>query len=155
MRKLELVTSTGHTLRLKPVPPHVVLRMALSLKFPERPYYEHEIAGGEKEKVFHDETTITTPEEREQWEAYLQGMDDADVEFQERKTKLYIRYGVDVDLPDDWKGTKADYIEQKCIGTYTDVMSLLRGIDMLSQVNQEELSEIERLFRRQMEGSLA
>ena len=155
MKTLEYITTNGKKLTLRAVPQLVITRMAVGLNFPEAPYYEHEVAGGEKEKIYHNETTVETPEEKAAWAKYQQAMDDIDVEFQKKKILMYIRYGVDVDVPEDWKGTAQEYIEQVCIETYTDALAILRGIDLLSGVDQEAIKKIEDSFRHQMERGAA
>lgn len=156
MKTLEYKTTTGKTLKLKAVHPSLINRLTSGIQWPERPYYTREIAGGEIEKIFHDETSLQTPEEFRMWETYLEAMSAAEEDYFRRKVKLYIRHGVELQeegIAFRSEEDRISYVEEQCIGTMTDVMSIIKGIDKLSTIDWEALAEVEKMFRDQMEGN--
>jgi len=153
MKTLEYTTTTGKKLKLRAVHPSMINRLTSGIKWPEKPYYTREIAGGEVERIYHDENSLETPDEHAAWDAYLQEMSDAEDDYLRRKVKLFIRHGVETDTPEGVD--LVQYVEEQCIGTMTDVLAILRGIDRLSTIDMEALAEVEKNFRGQMEGNPA
>jgi len=143
----------GKKLKLKPIHPALINRLSSGIAWPERPTYDREIVGGEIEKLPHNETTLETPEEFEAWEKYIAATSAAEESYFRRKVKLYIAHGVETELPEGCD--LVQYVEDECIGTMTDVLAIVKGIDKLSTIDVEALAEVERIFRDQMEGITA
>jgi hypothetical protein len=149
MKTLEYKTTTGKVLRLRAVHPALINRIGAGIAWPERPHYDREIAGGEVEHIYHDESSLQTPTEHKAWEEYQEKLEAAEAEYFRRKVRLYVRQGVEVETPDGREA--AEYIEES-LATMTDVLAVLSGIDRLSLVDTEALVEAGKMFRDQLEG---
>lgn len=108
-----ITTTSGDIIRLKPASSQTLLLIKSNIEksFRDRnepidpPTYEIETAGGGKETHEHDETTITTEEEKAAWEKYIDASNRMRAELSIKQTKYALLTGIDIEYPDDdeWK----------------------------------------------------
>ena len=106
-------TDRGHTIEIKAVPPFLLDRMNRAVPVPKVPTYTATIAGGEDEIHPHDETTISTDEEKQAWANYQLALENAAQLENENMMKVLIMEGIEVDMSGEqfetWKEKQEYY----------------------------------------------
>ena len=166
---MQYETTSGHTITLKALSPDLLMAVRRGVHFPDPPSYEVQLAGGAKQMVFHNETTIQTDEERAEWEAYKVKHAECVTLYHSRIIKLIIRRSVVVDIPDGWEQAQAEFgieipenedekkehfVCTELIGGATDLFALERAVQMLSGFSAEELQKAQEFFRCQVERDI-
>lgn len=167
MKTIDFETSTGVRVKLRPISPDLLDAIRLQVKMPEPPSYEIEVLGGGKEKVFHDEKSVETDEEKAAWDKYKEDLEQATTKIFEKQTIAVLRRCVLVELPDDdvWiKAQKADsitipdatdlkfhYIQTEVIGGANDLLAIVSIVRDMSRYNAEDLAQAMNLFRSRVE----
>lgn len=115
----------------------------------------------------HDETTLTTDEEKAAYAEYLRSTAAEWAVFRERALKLTLLRGIKIETPDltTWRNERKflglplpdDPLEEKylwiyteVIGTLEDLRSIQRGVEIASGVSEEQIAATAALFRREV-----
>jgi hypothetical protein len=167
-------TYTGRTIKICPVSPFLIEKLRGALDdIPDPPTYKAEVGIGDGEVEFqefpHDEKTEKTPEQQEEWDAYL-----AQVEEQqsERTLKMFSALAIkgvvgaeptnewkeemkflDVDLPENPAALRNFYIQTELLTHATDIIGLVSAIMEVSGVSKEAVESLRRSFRDEMAES--
>jgi hypothetical protein len=96
-KRATFVNSEGVTVHLKSIPPLTIPRISESVTFPEKPIYTITTASGDVEVHTHDETTLTTEEDKKAWEKYLLDNQEAEQELTQKILRAILIQGVVVD----------------------------------------------------------
>lgn len=112
-RSRPYTASSGLKVILTGLPPLVPQRIDASVEYPDKPSYSVETASGDIETYEHDETSLETPEDKEAWAAYVEGMNAAETDLTERLLYAVLLECVELedyeDLFYEWK-TKQELI---------------------------------------------
>ena len=166
---IKYVTSTGHTLEITALSPDYALAIKKGVEYPEPPTYEFEVLGGTKETAPHTYETEKSEEDQALWDQYIFDLNMARNEEYIRKARAVFRKCVTVEMPEDdtWAELQeADgievpedeperrihYIRTECVGTETDVLSVVSAAESLSKFNREDYQHALNLFRDHMAG---
>ncbi len=164
MATKEYITSTGYKLIISPLSPDLGRMILKTVKFPDPPYYEIDVLGGEKEKVEHTIDSLRTDEDRDAWAEYLSARNIARVEEMRQKARAVIQKCVQIDLPKDetWitiqeelgievpkdpRLRKIHFIKTECIGSETDIFAVVNAAEVLARFDAEEYQDALNLFR--------
>ena len=167
--------ASGKWVKINPFSPLLTQRITEAFNkrnpMPDPPKYEVELAGGELEHHFHDETTIhdgtATPAELAQWKAYQATKREMDVKLQAHLTRAVVLRGLEFDLPedDDWKEAqlvldpdleipedgndlRVYYFETEIVGDMTDIIVILsEAMGTAAMMDEEPAAVAGRLFR--------
>jgi hypothetical protein len=137
----------------------------------EPPTYTVDTVAGTTETHVHDDTTLSTDEDKAAWAAYQAALVRLGRETNARATKLLMLKGIDVadpspewladqayfgiDVPDDPRERKLAYIETEVLKTPEDIIRATTRIMQLSLTGlpEEDLAAVEALFRGSLAGS--
>ena len=168
----EFISSTGAIINVTGVSPLLLQKIQASFEKktpkPVIPTYEAESAGGDIEVLPHNETTVSTEEEKEQWEKYKKEKEQWDRELNEKVLRALILKGVvmdvddsaewvqeqeflGIDIPDDKNERKIHYFETEVVGSASDVFALVTEIMKLSGLDEEAIADAESLFRSELQ----
>lgn len=175
MKTLDFVTSLGKKLALVPIAPFILesYRASFQEQFDEanpaveRPTYEFETMGGGKERLPHDETTLTSDEDRAAWKLYQDYISARDSFLSQKMLDAMIVESVDVDpmtdqkwlqnkrffkvkLSDDPVELKLQYVKEQLAAdgeTGGDFLRLANVIGALSGVSEKALNAAKGTFR--------
>lgn len=138
-------------------------------RLPPCPTYEVENAAGEKIRLPHDDKTEKTPEEQEDWNAYVDANRRMDAEISEKIINLVLLDCVSVapedmaswqskmralgiPVPEDEAERKLAYGRTEVIRTPEDVADLLVAVMRLTPgISEEAVKAAERQFRRALQ----
>jgi hypothetical protein len=98
-------TANGIEIEVLAVSPWLMDGVTSTVQMPDPPTYEVSVLG-EKSQIPHDETTLTTDEDKIAWAKYIVELEKATKERRERRTRAMLLFGVKVDLPKDGKWKK-------------------------------------------------
>jgi len=158
-------TSQGFEVEFLPIP-QSIRKFHLSHPEPKPPTYivKSKLTGVE-ETFYHDVNTIETDEEKAQWTAYQQTMN----EYNEKFLRVCLIKGIRVHASmDEWIAEQAEleipvadspmtarieWITEKILATKEDFESIMIGVMKASGAPEELLAQVESLFRGQMEQS--
>jgi hypothetical protein len=170
---VEYTNSQGIKITLKAVPPYLAQSVRASVKYPEAPTYQVQIAGSEEFEVhIHDEDSIAQSgeEERAKWTAYKMGIAEANERSSENMLNLILMEGVICEAPDLTKfkkkmkilgvETPTDEDEAELfwkrlyvIGSATDAEVITQIVLSLSGVSSEEVDSMKGTFQDTVEPS--
>jgi hypothetical protein len=156
---------------LQGLPPLELPDIYNSVVFPTRPSYKVTTADGGEQEFPHDETTLTTDEDRAAWEEYKSGLEKAEAELTEKILNEILIEGIDMssDHPDVERWRNKQILKGMEIPENEDAMLLLfkrslvacstedineiTGIVMeLTGVDKERLDAAKRSFQDSMES---
>lgn len=162
------VTSTGFTLKLKPVSPFLIQKVQTSMPEPPAPTYTVTTAAGNVETHTHDAESIKdAPDtDKEAWVKYITELRAQQSEVNDRLVRLIILRGIESDVPEygwdraqedlgvtvpkDPNERKVHYILTETIGTAEDMANLITNVIALSGVNQEAVEAARSTFRNSL-----
>lgn len=161
-------TRAGVELILVPIPPLLLEQVRASVKYPPVPTYTTKTAAGNEETYKHDETTLTTDEERLAWAEYLAGKKEADRLLNERVMRALFLKGIALTMPTDnewvleqeFMGIKVPdnplerklhYISTELVSTSEDMVGIMSEIMRLTGVDEAVVKNAEESFRRAVE----
>lgn len=180
--KRSFVNSRGDVIHILPVQYDRIVRIerGVERRFRERgeaidpPTYEAELPGGEKEVIAWDEVAIEkdgTPEDKEVWAIYQATLARMKAEQVSLTTRYVLLKGIDsedppqewidesqylgLDLPEDPRDLKLDYIVSEKLPTAQDVSTAIGKsitLGLLGVVDEEGLEAMEATFQRAMEN---
>jgi len=167
------VLSDGTEVTLRQVSRFLVDRLQASRKIPEPPTYEVTLVDNTKQVMIHDESTISTPDDKLIWDKYILDRKIEEAEFSQKFYKLMIFEGVDVseeklrddaswikrqkylgidNIPDDEFERKYHYINTEVMKTDSDMIELISTIMTLNGLNREVVDDIRKSFRTTIQG---
>jgi hypothetical protein len=146
---------------------------------PMPPTYESPTAGGDVEINYHDETTVSTPEEKEAWREYQERLAFYNAERNKRFMRAFFSRGVvlnldaaamerwaremkylgvdvpegDEDDPEIYIERQVLYVETELIGHPNDMILIMKEVMTLSGIDEAEVAAATRLFRGEVEGA--
>ena len=156
-------TSQGFDVEFLPIP-QSIRKFHLAHPEPKPPTYivKSKLTGVE-ETFYHDINTIETDEEKAQWESYQKDMG----EYNEKFLRVCLIKGIRVHASmDEWLAEQAEleipvadspmtarieWITEKILATKEDFESIMIGVMKASGAPEELLSQVEALFRGQVE----
>ena len=164
MATKEYTTSTGYVLTISPLSPDLGRMVSETVKFPDPPFYETDVLGGEKEKVEHTIDSLRTDEDRDAWKEYLSDWNIARVEEIRQKARAVIQKCIEVDypkddtwitsqeelgieVPEDPRLRKVHFIKTECIGSETDIFAIVDAAEVLARFDSKEYKDALNLFR--------
>lgn len=158
------VTSGGVTLTLKAVPPMLVDRVRNSVKPPEPPTYEAKTVAGDVEIHVHDETTLTTDEEKAAWAKYQMDLAAYSSEMSDRMSRVLLHRGIefdydpegewaddqrflDIEIPDDPRDRRLHYLMTEIFLTTDDLTEVLLQILQMTGITEKVMADVRASFR--------
>ncbi len=149
---------------------------------PKPPTYEADTAGGGKETIVHNETTLQTEEEKAAWAKYQAALANWKAEQSERFLRVFFARGVQIDLddtalnrwarevkylgvsvpeinpddPDDPEvliERRILYVQTEIVGSKEDIFTIMKEVMKLTGIDEGAVAEATRLFRGEVEGS--
>jgi len=178
-RRDQIVTTDGREIHLTPVSQVLIQKTTEAVRrelkaagLPlEPPTYTVATVAGTVETFVHDETTLSSDEDKAAWAAYQAATAQLARDTNERVTKLLMLKGIDVadpppawaddqkwlgiEVPDDPRERKLAYIQTDVLKTPDDIVVATMRIMQLSLTGlpEEDLEAIEAMFRSSMAGS--
>ena len=171
-----IVTTDGQEVRLRPVPSEMIqlVKQAAERELREQglpldpPTYTAKTASGDEEVHQHDAESLSTDEERAEWQAYQDATRTLEQEHIRRVTELLIKRGViaddppeewvaemrefGIEIPDDQR--KWRYVTLELLKTPGDVIKAVQAITRISLdgAPREVVDDMVASFRDSMEG---
>lgn len=103
----EFETRNGIKVILRGMPPLIPQMVANSVPMPDPPTYSVPTADGGEEIWEHDESTLSTPEDRAEWDAYLEAKNKAETDVTEKLLRAILIESVKLDVSEEqvavWK----------------------------------------------------
>jgi hypothetical protein len=96
-RSAEYITTGGMHVILHGIPPLLIPDIVSSVVFPTVPTYTVVTASGDTQTFPHDETTITTDEDKVAWSKYKEQLDVANSEMSTKMIMAILEDGVEID----------------------------------------------------------
>jgi len=138
-----------------------------SVPKPDAPVYDVKTITGKVETHFHDETTVTTNEEKLAWAEYREKLSRYEADRSRKRVRLIILHGIRVEMPMDetWVTAqeelsikvpsdpierKIHYIQTEVLGGIGDFLEVSKRCTMAG-LPEEATREAEALFQREME----
>lgn len=165
------IPSSGIPVRILGVAQWALDNLRSAVVYPDVPTYDIETVSGAIEKAPHNETTLTTDEDKAAWAAYKAEYAKADADLRERLTKLALMKGIDVDYDENGEWAELQefigmsvppvdkklerrlhYIKTEVIKTPSDINAIMEKVMLASEVNQEVLDQAKQSFQNPVEG---
>jgi len=161
-------TSLGVRIPVRPISPTLFNRVMHSVKTPDPPTYEVEIAGGGTQTFAHDEDSIKgDPEAEKVWREYIEATNQAEAERNLRVLRLVILKGTALEMPkdDEWSELQTylglavpedpveryiHYLETEALGDQDDISGLMAAVGRAMGVSQEEIDQSVESFRNNL-----
>jgi hypothetical protein len=156
-------TANGIEIEVLAVSPWLMDGVTSTVQMPDPPTYEVSVLG-EKSQIPHDETTLTTDEDKIAWAKYIIELEKATKERRERRTRAMLLFGVKVDLPKDGKWKKKQeklhieipededelhihYLQTVVITSHTELVAIVDEINRLSSYDEGLVEKARKFFR--------
>lgn len=172
----EYTTANGRAIYLTPVSPLLLQKLNESFDEewpePEHPWYDVEIAGGDKERHLHDDKSAeeTGPETVELLNGYRDELRERNAEISRRVMRVIFLKGVDYgEITDDWiaeqeymgikvpdnpVGRRMHFIETEVIGSPNDLANIMTEVMAMGGVGRERIDEVKRMFQSRLQGDV-
>lgn len=160
-----IVTTNGIEVPIRAVSQSLIQMAYASVKFPDPPTYTISLPNGGTQVFTHDEKSIEqTPADKPAWDEYKRLLIEANNAQQRKTLELFILQGTDLELPadDKWERTQRrlgveipnDEVDRlihwaltEILVTLDDQIALYTGVMKLVGLPQEEVDNIEAIFR--------
>lgn len=156
-------TANGIEIEVLAVSPWLMDGVTSTVQMPDPPTYEVSVLG-EKQQIPHDETTLTTDEDKIAWAKYIVASDKAKAAIRDLRVRAMLLYGVQVDLPKDgkWKKKQAKlnitvpededelhihYLKTEVITSHTELVAIVDEINRLSSYDEGLVEKARKFFR--------
>lgn len=165
VQTFQYTTSKGIKVTLYGMPPLLPNQIQNSVKRPEIPTYTVQTAGGGVEVWEHSKDTISTDEERAEWEAYETGIEKADNLVTERLLRAILLECVEVDefaerfdvwkakqkmigidLPEDEEEQILLFKEVEIFRSADAITYVMEKVMQLTGVSREEIDDVKSSF---------
>jgi hypothetical protein len=181
MKMTAKITINGKEYEIAPVSDVLInlVKEAVKREFIERgepinpPTYEIETAGGGKSIEAHDETTLSTDDDRKAWAAHIEAVQRLTIEVNNRTNKAWLS-GIVFDIPEDenWKAHQKflgvripddpeemrwHYLTTEILKSTDDYMTALSQIMKESYrgvVKEDDIDAAIGSFRNQLQGQV-
>jgi len=166
---VEYVNTKGIKVILTAIPPFILTSIAKEIPVIPRPMYKTKTVAGDELEFYHDETTLTTEDEKKMWATYVERKEERDSEVNQRINDAAVAFGMDLD---DWSGMTQWLANRKLIGfkvpeteeearflykkewvlnSYVDVENVVKTVMELTGPSEEEISDMKESFPGKVE----
>jgi hypothetical protein len=170
-RSRQYVTSSGLEVTLRGLPPLVPQRIDSSIEYPSKPTYDVTTASGDVETYEHDVKSLESDEDKQAWDDYLEGMNDAETELTEKLLYAVLLECVEMGeykeefaswkkrqklmgivLSEDEDENKFYFMQTEVFHDQDDIGEILTIVMNLTGVSMEELAEVRDTFPSEVES---
>ena len=170
-RSRPYTTSSGLQVILTGLPPLTPQQVNRAIDYPTKPTYEVNTATGDVEIYEHDETTLTTEEDKKVWADYLEAQEDAETELTEKLLYAVLLECVElrdfedsfvawkkrqkligIDLSEDEDENKFYFMQTEVFHDSDDIGEILTVVMGLTGVSVEDLTSVRDSFPSEVES---
>jgi hypothetical protein len=169
-REREFTNSAGLVIKIHGLPPLEIPRLAADIEYPSVPTYTVTTATGDTETHQHDETSLTSPEDKIAWQDYKDKFKAAEAELTTRILKCVLIEAVEVEITDlegwskrqklmgmpvseDPEERMLHYKETQVIRSPEDISEVMRIAMELTGVSEEAIKAAKTSFQGGVESS--
>lgn len=167
---VEYTNTKGIKVILTAIPPFILTSIAKEIPPISRPMYKTKTVAGDELEFYHDETTLTTEDEKKMWATYIDRKEERDSEVNQRVNDAAVAFGMDLEdwsgmdswlskrkligfkVPEDEEGCKFLYKKEWVLNSYVDVENVIKAIMDLTGPTEEEIAEMKDSFPSELES---
>jgi hypothetical protein len=173
-RSRPYTASSGLEVILTGLPPLVPQRIDASIEYPNKPTYEVETASGDIEVFEHDETSLESDEDKQEWADYEDAQNEAETELTEKllyavllecvepkNAETYEELLLDwkrkqrlmgIDISEDEEENKFYFMQTEVFHDADDIGEVLTIVMSLTGVSVEDLASARDSFPGEVES---